>query len=73
MNFFRNFDFKIGCKNAFDIINRKYAADSEINFLTESIFKPFGLKSLVRQRGSQKSSIFNVKILKKSRADLWKL
>ena len=70
MNFFENVDFKNEFKNEFDIINEKYAADSNMNCLTESIFRPFGLKSLVRQRESKNRQFLPLVILKKSRAEL---
>ena len=34
------------------VITKNHAADPEIEFRTKTIWKPFGLTSLFRQRGS---------------------
>ena len=37
-----NFDFKNGCKNELRDNKKNHEADTEINFLTKSISKPYG-------------------------------
>ena len=39
--FFRNFDFKNGCKSVFENSNKTVAAHLDIGLPTKLIFKPF--------------------------------
>ena len=39
-NFFRNFDFKSGCKNEYEGKNKTYETDPEIELLEKLVIKP---------------------------------
>ena len=50
--FFENLDLKNQRENGFENNNERKIADQEIGYPTKSTLNPFGLSSLIRQRGS---------------------